>query len=219
MENVDTSGASEQRSKGRPRLEEAAGIDRAIRQAALEVLFEKGDAATLHAVAQAAGLTRKTVYARYSNKSELFIDAIRQVLLDVGPVTFDRSGTIEDRIAAYLIAVFELLDRPHAQAMQRSLSLNPGPTAELRDELLRASRILFHEPLVEVLADAQACGEIAPDLPPAELARMVMMLAIASKQSPDTKAGDADAIERGSPHHARFIARVISRGVAALATS
>ena len=55
---------AELRRKGRPKLEEAAQIERAIRDAAFKVLLEQGEAATLNAVAQAAGISRKSLYAR-----------------------------------------------------------------------------------------------------------------------------------------------------------
>ena len=62
------------RSPGRPRSEEA---DAAILGAALDLLIERGVAATsIEAVAQRAGVTRATVYRRFPNKVQLLIAAV-----------------------------------------------------------------------------------------------------------------------------------------------
>jgi AcrR family transcriptional regulator len=153
--------ADKSRGKGRPKLTEAAGIDRAIRDAALAVMAEHGEAATMQAVATKAGLSRKSLYARYPNKEELFLNAIRDLLKSVDGLKFDMTGSAEDRLLHYIQAALELLARPDSQAFQRLLTINPIYIAALRTEMLDASRKMFHEPLVRLLEDAKTDGEFA----------------------------------------------------------
>ncbi|MBU6268579.1 MAG: TetR/AcrR family transcriptional regulator [Sphingomonadales bacterium] len=153
------------RSKGRPSVEEAAGIDRAILDAALEVLFRHGEAATLNEVARTAGLSRKTVYARYPGKSELFVSAIRQSLQAAGPVQYAGADSFRERLANFLTAVVRLVTGPNAMRFQRVLSINPDYIADLKPQLQEASRALIHGPLVALLREATAKGEIALDDP------------------------------------------------------
>lgn len=199
----------EQRTKGRPSLEEAAEIDRAIREAALRELFEKGEAASLNAVAQAAGLSRKTVYARYSSKSELFIAAVREMLAGVGSMTVETSGSLEERIVSYARTAAQLLDKPHARAFQRALSLNPDMIGELHQELIAASKTIFFEPIAAILLEAQQNGEIQPDIDCSRVAKLIMDSTIYAKQS--LLPPGEQPIECADD--ARLIAQVVCRGI------
>ncbi|MCE7796223.1 TetR/AcrR family transcriptional regulator [Sphingobium sufflavum] len=150
------------RSRGRPRLREAAAIDAAIRAAALDMLLEHGEAATLNAVAQAAGLSRKSVYARFSNKADLFISVIRDDLLqDKQPVEYSTTGTAEDRLASYVEAAFLLVNAPKARAIQRLLAVNPNYIAALKVQMHKATRRHFFEPLIALLEEARRTGALA----------------------------------------------------------
>src|SRR5690606_25969376 len=62
------------RTRGRPRSTEA---DDAILEAAVELLIERGvEATSIERVANRAGVTRPTVYRRYTDKTTLLIAAI-----------------------------------------------------------------------------------------------------------------------------------------------
>lgn len=152
----------EARSKGRPSREEASGIDRAIRAAAIRVLLEQGETATLNAVAETARLSRKTVYARYANKADLFVAAVRDMLTDVGPVQFDRTGPFQQRLANYIAEAFALLTSRKSMILQQALLTDPAHLAGLRGELAAASNTIFFKPLVGLLEEARASGEMAP---------------------------------------------------------
>ncbi|WP_311447233.1 TetR/AcrR family transcriptional regulator [Frankia nepalensis] len=59
---------------GRPTQTEAARLTDRIRRAAVEAFLERGyDGTSMEAVAQAAGVTKGTLYARYPDKRALFI--------------------------------------------------------------------------------------------------------------------------------------------------
>jgi TetR/AcrR family transcriptional repressor of mexJK operon len=62
--------------RGRPR---DAGKDESILQAAGDLFMERGyEAVSLDAVAQAAGVSKATIYARYTDKDALFAAVLRQ---------------------------------------------------------------------------------------------------------------------------------------------
>lgn len=62
---------------GRPTRLEAAQIDDRIRQSAVDAILERGfDGTTMESVALAAGVTKRTLYARYSDKQALFAAVI-----------------------------------------------------------------------------------------------------------------------------------------------
>lgn len=200
--------------KGRPSLDEAAAIDRAIKDAALTELLQKGEAATLNAVAQTAGLSRKTVYARYPSKTELFREAIREVLTTVEPLQFDCRGSLEDRIGNYIIAMFELLEKPHAKAFEQTLSMDPSPAADLHNEFVAASRTIFYQPLEAMLEAARQEGDIAPGEDIRELARLIMATSLMIGRVPEEYDDARWALQRRTREYAIFMSRVFCRGIA-----
>src|SRR5581483_9265964 len=61
---------------GRPR---SAEVDRAILDAALELLVEHGyGGVSMEAIATRAGVGKAAIYRRWSNKAELVVDALRE---------------------------------------------------------------------------------------------------------------------------------------------
>ncbi|MBH0778453.1 TetR/AcrR family transcriptional regulator C-terminal domain-containing protein [Nocardia bovistercoris] len=63
--------------RGRPTHAESSALRRQLREAAVTVFLDKGyDAATMEAIAAAAGITKRTLYARYPDKRAVFLDAI-----------------------------------------------------------------------------------------------------------------------------------------------
>jgi AcrR family transcriptional regulator len=199
------------RGKGRPRLTEAAEIDRAIREAASKVLREHGEVATINAVAEAAGLSRKSVYARYPNKVELFLSVMREQLEAVKGVEFDRSGSFEDRLRRYIEAALEVIGTPASQAIQRILTVNPAYMAALRLDMISASHKIFLVPLVELLQEANERGEVLVDDPEAT-ARVVMPMLFAESFDWD-KTGNILIQPVDRPAFARRVARIVTRGL------
>jgi AcrR family transcriptional regulator len=68
-----TTGATGARRSGRPSAAEAERIDRDVRDAALALFLERGyDGTTMDAIAQAAGTTKASLYARFDSKEAVF---------------------------------------------------------------------------------------------------------------------------------------------------
>jgi TetR/AcrR family transcriptional regulator, mexJK operon transcriptional repressor len=63
--------------RGRPTRAETKKLDQAVREAAVATFVELGYADTsMDAIARAAGITRRSLYARYPDKRALFVDVI-----------------------------------------------------------------------------------------------------------------------------------------------
>jgi AcrR family transcriptional regulator len=63
--------------RGRPTQAEAKELHAKLREAAVATFLEYGyDATTMEAIAQAAGITKRTLYARYPDKRAVFLDVI-----------------------------------------------------------------------------------------------------------------------------------------------
>ena len=63
--------------RGRPTQAEAKKLHQKLRKAAVATFVKSGyDGATMEAIAKAAGITRRTLYARYPDKRAVFLDVI-----------------------------------------------------------------------------------------------------------------------------------------------
>lgn len=68
---------------GRPTQEESQELGENIIKAALELFLESGyDATSMEAIANAADISKRTLYARYTDKSTLFLEALRWSMKD-----------------------------------------------------------------------------------------------------------------------------------------
>lgn len=64
---------------GRPTLDQAGTIDAAILEAATRLFLDKGyDGTSMEAVALAAGISKRTLYLRYSTKSDLIKAVVKE---------------------------------------------------------------------------------------------------------------------------------------------
>lgn len=199
--------AVQSRGKGRPSLVEAADIDRAIRDAALRVLREQGDGATMNAIAMAAGLSRKSLYMRFANKTELFLQVIRGVLDEVRPIDIPASGDAEQRLKTFIETALDVTSRPTSKALQQLLATDTAFLAGLRPDMVAASRRLFHEPLIALLTEARRNGDFAiEDVDAVALAVLRLVFS-------ESLALGADAPNADLAAHAEFLTRFVARGL------
>ncbi|HEX7858516.1 MAG TPA: helix-turn-helix domain-containing protein [Sphingobium sp.] len=203
------------RAKGRPTLNEAGQIDCAIREAAMQMLREHGEAATLNGVAKAAGLSRKSLYARYPTKTELFLAVIRDILTGAEALTFTHGPTFEESLHNYIMAALGSIVGPGAQAIQRLMMLNPDYIATLRIEVFTAMRTIFADPLRQLLQDAQTRGQIIlddEDLTVEGITKLIVVQDMGSDHAA-ARTGDPDWTGR----QARFLTGFICRALQAQA--
>lgn len=208
-----TTGA---RGKGRPSLAETADIDRAIRDAALRVLLEQGEAATMQAIATAAGLSRKSLYARYPNKTELFLEAIRGLLQTVGGLDCASDGQAEQRLQSYIEAALTLISLDEARIIHRLLTTEPTYTAALRADMLGATHRIFVEPLIALLEAARKSEEFAVDDIEATARVIIRLIFTENMMAEERSPGGLTAEARAS--YAAFLTRLITRGLLPRAT-
>lgn len=198
------------RGKGRPKLTETAEIERAIREAALHVLLEHGEAATMNAVALAAGISRKSLYARYPNKEELFLDVIHGLVKPAAPLAYLTAGGSEKRLAHFIERALAGISQPQSLAIQQLLRMNPGYIATVRPDMIEATQKIIGFPLATLLRELADTGELVIDDIEAT-ARAVISLILAAGLAADGK------IEPMSPEtrtrEALFVTRLITRGL------
>lgn len=91
--------------RGRPTQAEAKKLHQTLRRAAVATFLEYGyDGATMDAIARAAGITRRTLYARYPDKRAVFLDVIPWALTRRAEDEFDQEPNGTDLRAA-LVAI------------------------------------------------------------------------------------------------------------------
>jgi AcrR family transcriptional regulator len=72
-----TKRAAARKRTGRPTQAQSAQIEERLRHAAVDAFIENGyEATSMEAVARAAKITKRTLYARYADKEALFADAM-----------------------------------------------------------------------------------------------------------------------------------------------
>jgi AcrR family transcriptional regulator len=70
--------ATTARRGGRPTLEEAAELDRSVRDCALSLFLEHGyEGTSMDAIARAAGTTKASLYTRFASKDDVFISVLQ----------------------------------------------------------------------------------------------------------------------------------------------
>jgi TetR/AcrR family transcriptional regulator, mexJK operon transcriptional repressor len=128
------SGGSAHRSGGRPTAEAAAQLETTILGAATTAFLADGYAATtIEAIARACGVAKRTIYARWSGKSALFLAVLERLmakwLSDAGDwdVAADLEIALND--AASRILVIALT--PEAVALNRLLVAESARFPEL----------------------------------------------------------------------------------------
>ena len=76
--NVKNPKKKSVRGRGRPTNEESRQLDELLVNRALELFLERGyDGVSMEAIADSVGISKRTLYLRYEDKSKLFVEALR----------------------------------------------------------------------------------------------------------------------------------------------
>ena len=155
-EPTDEATAAERRP-GRPR---DARADAAIRQAAIEVLADKGPGGfTVDEVAARAGCGKATIYRRWPSRANLLLDTAHSMGLH--PEAVDTGSVHGDLVRLVSQLATKLRDTPAGRIMPGVIaeaSVNP----EMRQVLAAFIRDRRERPR-EVVERAVARGELPPD--------------------------------------------------------
>lgn len=171
------------RGPGRLSADETERLEARLLDSAEAVFLEQGyERATIDAIAKAAGVTRKTIYARYSNKEDIFDAAVGR-LLDAG-VSYphvEAHGKLANprslllKLARDLIA---LLETPKLVRIYRLIFAE----GDQMPALARMSAELYDreaDTVVEVLEALRATGDF-PSMPPSRTAAVMFIELVSS---------------------------------------
>ena len=151
---------------GRPPLERAGEVDERILDAAHRVFLERGfDGASIDLIAETARAGKPTIYARYSNKTELFAAAVtRQIDARNARLGSHKpaGATIEERLASIGVAMLrETLTKDHMGLFHLALAEHRR-FPELVTDLTRMAKQRGVETVARLLVEAAGCGEFGP---------------------------------------------------------
>ena len=204
--------------RGRPTQAEARAIEHRLRKAAIEAFVDNGfDGTTMEAVAAAAGITKRTLYAKYADKHALFAAVIPQALADMPfrglAIEIPDSGLTA---ALHQVArqIVERLVDPKAVRLRRLALLEAHRIAQL-DQVeganLWSTSLLS---IVRLLATHAEVGEIVAD--DLEVAADLFLAMVAGSPTMWADFGvfrSADELERHITHAVDlFLSGVLPRG-------
>lgn len=120
---------------GRPRREESGDVEQRLVDTAMQLLVEHGPNLTMNSIIAASGLSRKTVYAHYPNKSALFAAVVRQMLnYGLEPMIVPPCSDWQESLLAFVQGCLVEVCEPYATGMRRLLML----TSLIHDARFRA---------------------------------------------------------------------------------
>jgi AcrR family transcriptional regulator len=148
------------RRPGRPKIADAAGIQRNIIDTAQRLFFEQGIAATgMDAIAKAAGITKQTLYARFPNKDDLYRTVINDVIdkwrQNQGPLV-GNFKTLEEALYNHSVETLETATREGSALLARFLNLESSQNPGLVEAIiapLRAKGVQVIKTILEAFAD------------------------------------------------------------------
>ena len=154
---------------GRPRSAEA---DRAILDAALQLLYEHGyNGMSMEAVAEAAGVGKTTVYRRYPSKDDLITAAIVSLK---GGMKMPDSGDTRADLVELLRQVVRSKERIQSMRLMGTLWVareqNPELLELFRDRVIKPRRQM----MLEVLTRGQARGQVRGGIDPVLVTEMLV---------------------------------------------
>ncbi len=155
----------------------------AIVSAARDAFFRHGYAATsVEAVAEAAGVSKVTIYKHFGDKSALFTAAVEQECAKIRDRLLfdDEGGPLDERLRAFGRAMIAFLGRPEMGQFETRIAAETEREPQLGISFLEAGPRRMHRALSDMLARAGKRGEIHvddPDMAAEHLAAMFKGLA------------------------------------------
>lgn len=167
MSSSRPSAARKQR-KGRPTAEESLELDELIQASALEQFLQSGfEAATMDNIAQAAGITKRTLYARYKDKQTLFQRVLQWALVQWREVNLSVEPAPDRSLEEELIHVGNLLLQRELNIKVVQLSRIATSHIEWLQPLETTGKSMAWSPrmqaIAQILARRVKSGEIVVD--------------------------------------------------------
>ena len=138
---------------GRPTREEAERRHRSLLATAFRLFLEKGwDGVSVEEISRQSGVAKGFIYARYTDKAALFVEAIERLMADASgtlhlaePLPDD----VEEGLHAFGRKLLDIVLTPEALAFHRQFIAEAGRFPELARLFLERNRL--RDLMVEVL--------------------------------------------------------------------
>ena len=138
---------------GRPTREEAERRHRSLLATAFRLFLEKGwDGVSVDEISRQSGVAKGFIYARYTDKGALFVEAIERLMADaIGTLHLadPLPDDVEQGLYAFGRKLLDLVLQPEALAFHRQFIADAGRFPELAKLFVERNRLL--DMIIEVL--------------------------------------------------------------------
>jgi len=138
---------------GRPTREEAERRHRSLLATAFRLFLEKGwDGVSVEEISRQSGVAKGFIYARYTDKGALFVEAIERLMADaIGTLHLAEPlpDNVEQGLCAFGRKLLDLVLQPEALAFHRQFIADAGRFPELAKLFVERNRLL--DMMIEVL--------------------------------------------------------------------
>lgn len=161
MDDVTAVGDVVRRSAGRPQDEEKT---REILEAGRQQFITRGfDATTIESIAEEAGVSKVTVYKRFTSKTGLFAAIIRQIVDRMGEEVAGMpagSGELRDRLVVCGFSLMKSVVCEEIVAVDRLVASESGRHPELAQALFESGARSALQQLAKVLEETPIPAEL-----------------------------------------------------------
>jgi AcrR family transcriptional regulator len=153
------------RRRGRPKASDTVGDQADIIAVAKQLFFEQGvAAASMDAIAKAAGITKQTLYARFPSKDELYRAVIDDIMAAwrayQGPILRD-DATLEQALHEHTLRTLETATREGSALLSRFLNVESARDPGLAKAIIGPIRAKGIQDIERILEAFPARGRAA----------------------------------------------------------
>jgi TetR/AcrR family transcriptional repressor of mexJK operon len=182
MEKMDQLTTIPRSRLGRPTREQAEARHEELLECALDHFLDKGfEQATIEAIASAAGMTKRTVYARYTDKAALFhaavSRAIKRLSIPEERILATDSGDLEQTLRNIARLRIDLISTLQGLKLQRIINTESYRFPDIFNEVYEFGALPTIKFLARLLKRETAAGTLAIS-DPAMAANVFMSMAV-----------------------------------------
>ena len=152
--------------RGRPSRAESAALEDRVRAAAVQAFVRAGyEGATMEAIAATAGISKRTLYAKYADKGALFAAVVPRALAELPdlPAGTLPGDDLTSALRAFAHLVVARLVHPDAVRLRRLALVEAGRLPEAIQPAVNSVYLHSIRVLVELLSDYASRGDIVLD--------------------------------------------------------
>ena len=151
---------------GRPTREQARARQEVLLDCALDHFLDKGfETATIEAIAESVSMTKRTVYARYPDKTALFRAAVRRGTErrapDMDVIAATRAGTLEQTLVNIAMLRIALVSSLEGRKLQRLINTESYRFPDIFRTYYDVAALPTVQFLAETLRHETAAGRLA----------------------------------------------------------